>query len=455
MGNCVSPNKPAESKAKKPEIKAKEDLVIEKADFIGLNKSKFKDCYQLGKTLGQGALGEVRSCKSKLGGQIRAVKIIKKEKMNMMEQKFFEAELAILRKLDHPNIMRIFEVFEDNINYFLVTELCTGIELFETIQQKVRFSEFEAAEIVKQLLLAVAYCHKLGVVHRDLKPENIIYDESDQTLKIIDFGTSVEYDKKKEQLKTMHGTSYYIAPEVLQQNYDERCDVWSIGVLMYILLCGSPPFDGADDTEIIKNIKIGKFKMDGRVWQQVSNDGKALVKRLLTNNFKERPYAKDAVEDDWFKNAPQKPIDPEVLSAAFGSMRNFNVSQKLQQATLCLMVNNMISSDEQKRLESIFRKIDLNGDGELQREELLLGMTEMYGETVGAQECDRIFQMVDADGSGTINLQEFMQACANKENLLDEKSLLSSFQFFDKDGSGTVTVEELKDALGIGKNINE
>lgn len=208
----------------------------------------------------------MRSCKSKLGGQIRAVKIIKKEKMNMMEQKFFEAELAILRKLDHPNIMRIFEVFEDNINYFLVTELCTGIELFETIQQKVRFSEFEAAEIVKQLLLAVAYCHKLGVVHRDLKPENIIYDESDQTLKIIDFGTSVEYDKKKEQLKTMHGTSYYIAPEVLQQNYDERCDVWSIGVLMYILLCGSPPFDGADDTEIIKNIKIGKFKMDGRVW---------------------------------------------------------------------------------------------------------------------------------------------------------------------------------------------
>lgn len=213
MGNCVTPA--GKKEIKKPTVQSKDDFVIEKADFIGLNKQKFKDCYQLGKILGQGALGEVRTCKSKLGQQVRAVKIIKKAKMNAMEQKFFEAELSILRKLDHPNIMKIFEVFEDNVNYFLVTELCQGVELFETIQSKVRFSEFEAAEIVKQLLQAISYCHNLGVVHRDLKPENIIYDESDNSLKIIDFGTSVEYDKKKEQLKQMHGTSYYIAPEVL------------------------------------------------------------------------------------------------------------------------------------------------------------------------------------------------------------------------------------------------
>lgn len=196
-----------------------------------------------------------------------------------MEQKFFEAELSILRKLDHPNILKIFEVFEDKVNYFLVTEFCSGVELFETIQKKIRFSEYEAAQIIRQVLQAISYCHSLGVVHRDLKPENLIYDEeNDNALKIIDFGTSVEYDKKKVQLKQMHGTSYYIAPEVLKQNYDERCDVWSIGVLMYILLSGCPPFDGETDDEIIQAIKVGKYSLDGGIWPHISDEGKALVK---------------------------------------------------------------------------------------------------------------------------------------------------------------------------------
>lgn len=137
-----------------------------------------------------------------------------------------------------------------------------------------------------------------------MKPENIIYDESDSSLKIIDFGTSVEYDAKKESLKQMHGTSYYIAPEVLNQNYDERCDVWSIGVLLYILLSGQPPFDGVDDSEIIDKIKIGKYSMEGKLWEHISGDGKALVKQMLTINYTERPYARDAVEHSWFKNAP-------------------------------------------------------------------------------------------------------------------------------------------------------
>jgi len=161
----------------------------------------------------------------------------------------------------------------------LVTEFCSGVELFETIQKKIRFSEYEAAQIIRQVLQAISYCHSLGVVHRDLKPENLIYDEeNDNALKIIDFGTSVEYDKKKVQLKQMHGTSYYIAPEVLKQNYDERCDVWSIGVLMYILLSGCPPFDGETDDEIIQAIKVGKYSMDGGIWPHISDEGKALVK---------------------------------------------------------------------------------------------------------------------------------------------------------------------------------
>ena len=161
----------------------------------------------------------------------------------------------------------------------------------------------------------------------------------------------------------MHGTSYYIAPEVLKQNYDERCDVWSIGVLMYILLSGCPPFDGETDDEIITAIRVGKYSMDGGIWPHISEEGKSLVKKLLTVDYTNRPFAKDALQDQWFKNAPQKPIDPELLKSAFGNMRSFNVSQKLQQATLCLMVNNLISNEEQQRLERTFKSLDVNGDG--------------------------------------------------------------------------------------------
>lgn len=192
----------------------------------------------------------------------RAVKIIKKEQMNEEEKESFKTEMATLKKLDHPNILKLYEVFEDSKKYFLVTEYCKGGELFEEIVDKVTFSEQDAANIVQQVLKGIAYCHGLGIVHRDLKPENVLIDkEQDNILKIIDFGTSVEYDKTREKLKTVHGTSYYIAPEVLKMQYDERCDVWSIGVIMYILLSGKPPFDGATDKEITSKVSAGSYSM--------------------------------------------------------------------------------------------------------------------------------------------------------------------------------------------------
>lgn len=142
------------------------------------------------------------------------------------------------------------------------------------------------------------------MVHRDLKPENIIYDESDKSLKIIDFGTSVEYNIEKDALKQVHGSSYYIAPEVLKRNYDERCDVWSVGVLMFILLSGSPPFDGEDNQEILHSIESGQYSMDDEIWAQISPECKELVRRMLTLNYKQRPFAKDILQHQWFQNAP-------------------------------------------------------------------------------------------------------------------------------------------------------
>lgn len=210
--------------------------------------------------------------------------------------------MATLKRLDHPNILKLYEVFEDSKKYFLVTEYCKGGELFEEIVNKITFSEHEAAGIIKQVLQGVSYCHNIGIVHRDLKPENILVDkEQGGILKIIDFGTSAEFNKgDTAKLSTIHGTSYYIAPEVLQKKYDEKCDVWSIGVILYILLSGKPPFDGKSDNEITHKVLLGKYSMTDPVWEQISDAAKGLIHRMLDFDNKKRVTAREALQDPWF-----------------------------------------------------------------------------------------------------------------------------------------------------------
>lgn len=163
-----------------------------------------------------------------------------------------------MRQLDHPNIVRLFEVFQDDKRFYLVTELCTGGELFDEITKRSHFSEADAALITKQVLSAVAYCHSKNICHRDLKPENILLDskaaDSSNSIKVIDFGASQKFDPSKK-MNQIYGTAYYIAPEILKSDYNEKCDVWSVGVILFILLSGRPPFGGDNDKEILDSVK--------------------------------------------------------------------------------------------------------------------------------------------------------------------------------------------------------
>jgi len=167
-----------------------------------------------------------------------------KDKMSPHAKIRLNYEIDILKNLDHPNILRLYEVFEDKKFIYLVTEFCEAGELFDEIVKRQRFDERDAAIIIKQLLSAIAYCHSKSVCHRDLKPENILIDNKETlSIKLIDFGTSQKFDTE-EKMELILGTAYYIAPEVLKGEYDEKCDVWSCGVILYILLSGSPPFNG-------------------------------------------------------------------------------------------------------------------------------------------------------------------------------------------------------------------
>lgn len=238
------------------------------------------------KTLGSGTFGVVRKVKHIETGQKRACKVIARKKIKNQER--FQQEVEILQTLDHPHILKLYEYFEDEKNVYLITELCKGGELFDKIVEKEYFDEEYAARIFKQILKSINYCHGQNIAHRDLKPENFLFDSQDEDsdIKVIDFGLSKICHSKNvgkiEKMKTRAGTPYYISPEVLAGNYDKACDLWSAGCILYILLCGYPPFFGDDDQEILRAVVKGTFDFDGEEWDDVSKEAKDLIKKLIT-----------------------------------------------------------------------------------------------------------------------------------------------------------------------------
>ena len=191
----------------------------------------------------------------------------KLSKLNIDNLEKFRKEIDILMKLDHPNIIKLYEVFEAPNSLYLIMEECQGGELFDRLSERIEnnnmFSEKDAVEIMKQIMSAIDYCHNNGVCHRDLKPENLLYlkkgKEENNSLKVIDFGLSQNISNKK-RLSSKVGTPYYISPEILEGNYTEKCDIWSAGVIFYVLLTGELPFNGSNDVEIYSKIKKFEFK---------------------------------------------------------------------------------------------------------------------------------------------------------------------------------------------------
>lgn len=198
-------------------------------------------------------------------------------------------EIDILKEVDHPNIIWLKAVYEDQKYLHLITELCTGGELFDRIIQKTNsaeghFSERDAAKLIRDICDAIAYCHDVKqIVHRDLKPENFLYKtaDDDAPIKIIDFGLSRHDTQNFGVMKTKVGTPYYVAPEVLKRDYTKSCDVWSIGVITYILLCGYPPFYGDSDTEIFESVRVGRYDFPSPEWDDISDEAKDFVNSLL------------------------------------------------------------------------------------------------------------------------------------------------------------------------------
>ncbi|KAG5180796.1 hypothetical protein JKP88DRAFT_200183 [Tribonema minus] len=295
-----------------------------------------KDHYELGKQLGTGACSVVCKGVSKrpeTKGEEVAIKIVRRLELPERERAALTAEMDIMLKLRHPNILRLIDSFQDTEKLYMVVELARGGELFDRIVQKVTYDESEARELVRCLLRAVAYCHSRGVVHRDLKPENLLLvsTEDDAAVKIADFGFA-DHVAPDKLLKTQCGTPGYVAPEILMRvPYGKEVDMWSVGVICYILLGGYPPFYDDNQTKLFLKIKRGEFEFHEQYWGSISDQAKDLIRRMLTVDPAQRITAEQALQHPYLQ------IDSEALqttnmSVNLERMRLFNARRKLRSA---------------------------------------------------------------------------------------------------------------------------
>jgi calcium-dependent protein kinase len=334
------------------------------------------------------------------------------------------------------------------MKYYLVQELCVGGELFDRIIES-KFGEKDAAIVMKQILSGVNYMHQSSIAHRDIKPENFLLATKDAiaktTLKIIDFGLSCYFEAGK-LLKTKAGTPYYVAPEVLAGGYDQACDVWSCGVIMYVILCGYPPFYAEADKEILQKVRSGKYEYDKKDWEGISEDAKKLIDNMLKLKREQRFTAEGAMNDLWIKEQAPKSTDIPLNQKMVDNLKNFRLGSKFKKAVLHVIAGQL-EEKEIKALRDTFTQLDDNGDGFLTHQELKDGLLKAGIKEI-PPDLQQIMEQVDSDGSGKIDYTEFLAATLDKKVYIQEDVCWAAFRVFDRNGDGKISKEEMKMVLG-------
>lgn len=305
----------------------------------------FNQVYRVEKTLGEGAFSVVKECSHRQTRKHVAVKVVTKAKLSREDDLALKDEISILKSLDHNHIIKLNDVFYEPSHYYLVTELMNGGELFDRIVAKAYYNEKEARDVCKILFEALNYCHQKGIAHRDLKPENLLLvsKSNDREIKIADFGFAKKAPTS-ECLLTQCGTPGYVAPEILYGvPYGTKADMWSLGVITYILLGGYPPFIEQNQRELFKKIKKGQYEFHVEYWGDVSTDAKDLISSLLTTEPRRRLSAVEALNNPWI-NGSSELLEGKDLGANLAEFKKFNAKRKLKHAVLTLIATNKMTS---------------------------------------------------------------------------------------------------------------
>jgi len=417
--------------------------------------------------LGSGNWGTVRVVTRKDDGRRFACKILRLSKqMSARRRQELLDEIIVLSKLDHPHIAKLYETYEEEgLNMYLVMELLEGGELFKRLtidSPNGRFTEDQARHATRQMTSALAYLHSRDIIHRDLKLENFVYRKpGGDELVLIDFGLSVKYKQGGRgmgNLTSVCGSSYYLSPEVMMKKYGIECDVWSLGVIVYMLLSGTPPFRGDTEQKIMASAMTGVYSMTRAVWKTVSDEAKDFVRRCLVKDIPARMTAQEALEHPWIKHDfhddDQTSSDDSTSGvhslASFESNLGGDIVQSLRQYSnfayfrkIALQaVAFQLSHEEIHKLEEAFKRIDVDGDGYITYEELEKELLNNH--KISVSECREIFDAMDFDKTGKIHFNEFIAAALDESYYHDELVIQHAFNRLDLDSDGYIDVDELK-----------
>ncbi|KAK9074216.1 hypothetical protein SSX86_006813 [Deinandra increscens subsp. villosa] len=417
--------------------------------------------FKMIKEIGRGQFAVAYIYKEKSSGNKYACKKIPKKKLVTASQKEdLKREIKIMEQLRGQDLIVNLEgKYEDKKAVYLMMEYCEGGELYKKMESKGRFSEKLAAQILSSIMKVVYCLHFMGIMHRDLKPENFMLAKKSLSpcsadyskLKAIDFGLSAYIDEGKPNQEKV-GTAFYVAPEVLNRKpYGKEVDIWSAGVILYMLLTGVPPFYGENDKTIFDKVMMAKPDMESLPWPSISKNAKNLVAKMLSEDPKKRPTATDVLNDQWMKEngvATENPVDQKFLD----KMKHFRAMNKFKKLALKILTEK-IPEEEFEGLRAMFRNFDTNEQKVLSREQLEKSLVRI-GSNLGAEDAKLIVEAADTDKDGYIDYAEFITAMTNFSQHKDEH-IRKAFEHFDRDSNGFISKDELKSALEEGEMGDE
>jgi len=421
--------------------------------------------------LGIGAYGKVFKVKNIHTSQFRALKVIDKNIESKLTLNQISDELKLLKNLDHPNIIQVYESFEDDLHFFIVSELCGEGDLLTKLNKVQHFTECQAKYIIKQILSALAYIHNKNIVHCDIKLENIMVEETIQDVenkqinfevKLIDFGCArFLIANQSKKMTEIVGTSLYLAPEVISGDHDEKCDIWSVGIILYTLLTSEYPFSGCNDKDIFEKILKGDINYNNEGLNKVSSEGIKLLKKLLTVDSKQRISARDALHDIWFTLTHDVVVHERLLKVKSSTKEfmkiliNHEKEYNFQHLVKLYFTHNFCCKENLHKLRDVFKYIDADEDGKISREDLQSYYKSEDDNLSHKCDIENIIRLIDFKGEGFIEYEEFIEATFDIKAVLNEQNLEATYTLIDADNRNFIFLEEIVDYFILGKKIGQ
>ena len=403
-----------------------------------------KNDFKIVKKITESYYGPVYLVECKKSKQRYCLKMFYKSRMKVRAMVDFKTEAEILKDLDHMNIYKTISSVEDKESFYHISEYLPGGELFDEIVREAFIDENTAKMIMTQIFSAIKYLHSVGVTHRDLKPENIMLKQkgSISYIKIIDFGFAKRF-KADTVFTDVVGTCYYIAPEIFKGSYNEKIDIWSAGVLLYILLSGKPPFNGTGNDVIYHKIINTEPSFKENAWNFVSSDGIELVKAMLTKDPSKRLTADQIFNSKWIQSGISRisltPTSKIQAQLVFSELKRTNGLRKLENSLRIIIAQYLDSKDEEKRLNELFNVMDLDGDGFLCQNEL----AEIIQEVELVMESGHLLTLLDMNNDKKVSWKEFCVAFINLKSAISREIFENIFQEIDTNNDLMISKEEL------------